>query len=120
MKRCALLGLFLLVVTGCHNDDQQSVETLTESLEDDDPNVRYSAAKALGKYGPEATAAVPALADALQDQDSDVRMGAAYALAKIGPDAEDAVPALQAALKDKNKDVREAADYALKQIQAHK
>ncbi|MGB3787971.1 MAG: HEAT repeat domain-containing protein [Phormidesmis sp.] len=53
-------------------------------LEDSDPNVRYSAAEALGRIGSEDT--IPKLIEASNDPDSNVRQKAAEALGKIGDD----------------------------------
>jgi HEAT repeats len=47
-------------------------------------NMRYWAAESLGKFGPDAQAAVPDLVAALKDESKMVRMGAAYALGEIG------------------------------------
>jgi HEAT repeat protein len=93
-----------------------SLEKLTATLKDSDPNMRYWAAESLGHYGAEAKAAVPDLAATLQDENKDVRMGVAYALAEIGSAAEPAREALTAATKDPEKEVRDAATYALRRI----
>ncbi len=80
---------------------------------DTSPSVRWSAAVALGKIGPDAKAAVPALIEALKDENSEMRRRVAVALGNIGPDAKAAVPALIEALKDENKNVRDSAAVAL-------
>src|SRR5207302_9234188 len=69
-----------------------SVEKLTKTLKDKDPNMRYWAATSLGSYGPQAHVAIPNLVESLNDDNSMVRMGAAYALAEMGPAAEAARP----------------------------
>ncbi len=76
-------------------DSEYAVNFLTNLLEDEDSQVRRSAAEVLGKIRNEA--AVSALIDALQHKDSDVRWRAAYALGKIGNEA--AVSALIKALQ---------------------
>ena len=85
----------------------------TGALKDPDPEVRRSAAFALGRIGHEAGPAVPALAEALKDESPRVRFESALALYKIGPAARDAVPALSAALKDDEPLVRMDAALAL-------
>jgi HEAT repeat protein len=116
--------VFLAVLAGaCSRGVQRidySVEKLTRTLKDKDPNMRYWAAESLGHYGPEAYRAVPHLIEALKDENHMVRVGAAYALAEMGAAAESARPAIQEATKDSDTKVREAALYALKQLAAKK
>jgi hypothetical protein len=81
------------------------VSALIQALEDENSRVRRSAARALGRIGPE-EGVVPALIQALGDEDSDVRWHAARALGLIGPGAAEAVPALIQALGDEDSDVR--------------
>jgi HEAT repeat protein len=117
MRRLVPVSL-LLVVIGCGKTQQDyTVPSLIKALKDKDPAVRYTAAEALGRYGPEAKDAVPALTETLKDSDKNVRIGAAYALANIGPDARTAIPALEEALKDEDNRVRKGAAYALKELQ---
>jgi HEAT repeat protein len=118
MRRVLLLAI-AVAVTGCGKavDPNYTPPALAERLKDSDPNVRYSAARALGKYGPKAKDYVPDLVQALKDRDKTVRMGAAYALGDVGTDAGDAVAALKEALKDKDPEVRKAAAYALKKVE---
>jgi HEAT repeat protein len=116
-----MLGLFV-VIAGCGKGDGRdySVADCIQALKDPDPNVRYTAASTLQKYGPKAQEAVPALTEALGDSDTNVRMRAAYALGAIGAPAAGAVPALTKAQRDREKLVREAATSALKQVQPKK
>jgi HEAT repeat protein len=120
--RTVLMVMACALVGACSKDKKEdySVPGLIETLKHKDPNMRYHAAKSLGKLGAQAKEAVPALVEALRDSDKMVRMGAAYALAGIGPTAAPALPALKESIKDPEKEVREAAAYALKQIQARK
>ena len=67
---------------------RDSVPTLGKLLHDVYPEVRSSAAKALGQIG---TPAVQELVKALKDRDSAVRVRAAMALGQAGPNAEEAV-----------------------------
>jgi HEAT repeat protein len=111
-------GLSLLAV-GCGKEKKNSysVDSLTESLKDANPDNRYQAARALGRLGQKAKPAVPALVEALNDPEKTVRIGAIYGLADIGPAAEDAVPSLRQALRDRDREIVTGATYALKQIQ---
>src|SRR5215207_8890844 len=117
LAACAAAALTVRVVGCGHKKPDYSVAAQTQSLTDDNPDVRETAATVLGKYGTEAKEAVPALAAALKDKDKHVRRSAAYALARIGRDASDAIPSLKEALNDPDPKLREAAAYALKEIQ---
>jgi HEAT repeat protein len=75
--------------------------------------VRGAAAKALGRLGTNATAAVPALSMALRDNDGRVRWEAATALGSIGKDS---VLVLITSLEEEDARTRHAAAYALGQI----
>ncbi|MFZ8842411.1 HEAT repeat domain-containing protein, partial [Thermoflexus sp.] len=91
-----------------------ALPALLEALQDKDEEweVRYAAALALGQIGdPQAT---PALIQALRDENLVVRWAAAEALRKIGDPQ--ALPALLEALKDEDEGVRRAAAEALGQI----
>jgi hypothetical protein len=115
---CVVVAIGVSTTGGCGTAKrvEHSVPSLLVTLkEDKDPSMRYWAAESLGKFGPEAQAAVPDLIAALQDESKIVRMGAAYALGEVG--APDAVPALQTASNDAEKEVRTAVAHALKQIQ---
>jgi HEAT repeat protein len=109
----------MVLVVGCGKTRKPdySFEELLGKLKDNDPGVRYWAARELGHRGAQAKEAVPALTEALKDQDKNVRMGGAYALGEVGPDAKAAIPALQRALKDPAEAVRKGAAYALQRIQ---
>jgi hypothetical protein len=69
-------------------------------LEDQDEDVRDSAARALGNLGSEV--AIPALIQALEDRDINVPWSAVEALGKLGSEA--AIPALLRVLEDELKD----------------
>jgi HEAT repeat protein len=110
---------------GCGGEKKKGKEytsqDLIATLKDPDPNMRYWAARELGKAkGSDAPAAVTALTNALTDQDANVRMGAAYALGDLGPEAKSALPAIRKATKDPAKEVREGAEYATKRIEGRK
>ena len=91
----------------------QVLDSLATALQDVSPEVRSSAACALGDFQAASAGAVPNLIIALSDHDSTVRAAAAHALGVIGPSARDAVPQLIAALKNPNEDVRAAAAQSL-------
>jgi HEAT repeat protein len=82
-------------------DGRGAVAALAAALHDDEPRVRFNAALALFKIGPDggAAAAVGDLSEALDDDVPLVRMDAAMALCRIGPGARAAVPALIQALR---------------------
>ena len=116
--RTLILVCLAVLVAGCGPKKQDySAPGLIKSLKDKDPDVRSTAATALGKYAPAAKEAVPPLTDALKDEDKHVRKAACYSLARFGRDARDALPALKQTLQDKDQKVRDAAAYALKEIQ---
>jgi HEAT repeat protein len=117
MRRLLLMSLIVLLA-GCGKTKKDySLEELLGKLKDNDPGIRYWAARELGHRGAQAKDTVPALTEALKDKDSNVRLGGAYALGEIGADAKAAIPALQRALKDPAEAVRKGAAYALQRIQ---
>jgi HEAT repeat protein len=69
---------------------------------------------ALGKFGPEAEAAIPDLEAALRDDS--LRLAAIQTLGKIGPVAKSTLPALKEAFNDKDPKVRRAALEAMGMI----
>ena len=92
------VGLVGIWMGGCQAQEQkvetqeQKIERLIKQLQDQNENVRRSAALALGRIG--SKDAVSALIQALQDQD--VRINAVQALGKIGtPEALKAVKEYQ-------------------------
>lgn len=104
---------------------------LGRALKDNNLNVRYYAAKALGKMGAAAAPAVADLIGALDTHPSrepdlegppryykDARWVAADALGAIGPPAKSALPKLrEVAAQDDEAEVREAAAAAVKKIE---
>lgn len=61
------------------------VPALVEALKDEDPFIRRDAARALGKFGPDAVDAVPPLRVLLTDKEPSVRKAAAQSLKQIVP-----------------------------------
>jgi HEAT repeat protein len=62
-----------------------AVPHLVEALKDEEPEVRTSAAAALGAIGPDASSALPTLRRLLQDANQRVSQAAAEALKRIEP-----------------------------------
>ena len=77
----------------------KSLDEWVAMLNDQDEFRRMDAANAVGKYGPNAKATVPALVKLLKDPDSLVVIKAVVALGKIGPAAREAVAPLMTLLK---------------------
>ena len=115
------LALIVFAMSSSHSaaDDQsflgKSVNRWARELASKDAKARRNAAFALGKYGPQATAAVPALIKTLKDSDAAVREAAASALGEIGPsDHEETIPNLVEVLaNDSSTGVRRSAAIAL-------
>ncbi len=81
-----------------------------------DSEIRWNAARTLGKIGPAAKETTPNLVAALKDSEPLVREHAAEALGEIGPDAKEAIPELIQALKDPDARVRRDAVRSLGQM----
>ena len=78
--------------------------------------VRWNAARTIGKVRERAASAVPLLVASLQDDQATVREHSAEALGDIGPAAAESVPALVAVLTDTATRVRRDAVRSLGQI----
>jgi len=96
--------------------DTSVEERMIEKSKSKAPDVRWSAADALGKIGGEK--AMESLVPLLKDEHSIVRRSAAYALAKIG--GEKAMESLVPLLKDEHSIVRRSAADALAKIGGEK
>lgn len=90
-----------------------TVPELANALQRDGAFERARAARALGRFGPQAADAVPALMRALDDPSRVVRSATIAALGRIGPKAKAAIPAL-ASIQDAQ--LRPLADGAVKEI----
>jgi len=90
-----------------------AVPLALQRMNSSNPQVRLSAAIALGHAKSTAKKSVAALAKALKDKDVWVRIAAAKALGNLGQGAKDAIPSLREASKDKDTHVRQAAQDAL-------
>ena len=95
-------------------DSKALVEALRVALGDPAPNVRATAAAALGRLGRQAEAATPALLAAMKDETPGVRVLSATALGRVAPGNREAIEALGLALtEDPNVNVRNAAASGL-------
>ena len=118
-----------LIETACHADDIKLrtsaicamgrncdlawLPTLLIELNNDDPEIRYEAARACGELGAEE--AVPHLLKMITDEDQKVQEAAIKALGEIGN--EQAKDALGKLIKNPQPGIRDAAKSALKEIQ---
>lgn len=89
------------------------VRAWMEGLKSENPQVRKTAAKELGKLEEKAAAAVPALIRALKDPHKDVGFNATVALGMIRERDSLVVPALIEALKDSDEGIRASAARSL-------
>jgi hypothetical protein len=94
---------------------QSSIPELSNLIQDENPDVRFVAAQALGEIGTEAV--VPALTKALQDKDENVRVSAATAFQNIGALARPAKTVLIDALWDGNWYVRSKVARIISQLE---
>lgn len=117
VRKCAASSLLMIPRDNLVVQDRPSVAQLNTYLGDSQALVRRFAARAVGRIGEPAAAAVPVLTERLQDTDDSVREEAARALGKIGPKAQSAVPALLDRLKnDDDIEVRELAAKGMRLI----
>lgn len=96
-----------------------AVDPLIDRLKHLNPQVRETAAEALGDIGLSAQAATPELVGALQDESEGVRCRAAEALGTVSQGESTAIPALSTALQDDDERVRRDAILALARIGSH-
>jgi len=94
----------------------EEVRKWIEQLREGDEFQARPAAKALGRLGAKARAAVPALAEALQHENQWVRAAAAEALGAMGREARSVLPALRRAAEDPEALVQQAAREAIEKI----
>jgi HEAT repeat protein len=94
----------------------EEIDRLIQQLKSPDPKVRSDAARALGKMGESAKAAIPNLIPLLQDPEPNVRSRAALALGRMGESAKATIPNLIPLLKDSDPYVRWSAAEALKKL----
>ena len=95
-------------------EKEEVIDKLLRRLEDENSQVRSSAASALGKLGSGEESVLTALLRRLEDKSSEVRSSAASALGKLGSSGEESVlTALLRRLEDENSSVRRYAAKAL-------
>lgn len=101
------------------SQDDRIVPAILKRLRDEDTQVRWVSARALGSIGVLSETCVPALAECVRnDPEGNVRSYALMALKKFGPRAKVALPAVMAATTDENSAIRSYARDAVKAIQA--
>lgn len=97
-------------------DARSATPKLVGLLGDEDPEIRWRAARALGAIGVDAAAAVPELTKALGDEKPLVRAQAAYALGHMGDAAKPSVTEIVKVVMDEDPLVRRAALRALDRL----
>ena len=84
-----------------------AIDPVVKALKDENPFVRWAAARTLGKIAPlEPEKAVPGLAVTVNDANGDVRLSTLVALKRYGSAAKAAVPALDRAVSQGSRDLR--------------
>jgi HEAT repeat protein len=101
------------VVFRLGRDGQKAAPLLVELLRDEDPNVRFWAAKALGEIGPAAQPARGPLRDCFGDPDADVRWQAIVSLRHIDGNSPEFLAALAALRQDPHPTVRKLVEEIL-------
>jgi HEAT repeat protein len=89
---------------------------LIEAMENEKPEIRREAARALGKMGSGARSAVGTLQQRLRDKDYETRRASLIALAEIGADSEPAVEEIALIFNQGEPSLRPIACYALGRI----
>ncbi|KAF6803004.1 hypothetical protein CMUS01_15208 [Colletotrichum musicola] len=90
-----------------------TMAALVELFKNEDSDVRWSAADALGKQSTLSDTTIAALVGLFKDEDSDVRLSAADAIGKQSTLSDTTIAALVGLFKDKDSDVRRSAADAL-------
>lgn len=124
--RLAAINALTAMMPETKKHAREIVPLLVKRLDDQAPEALYRAIIALGKFGPDASPAVPSLIARLTyDREThtykagqaDIRRVAVRALGEIGPSAREALPALREALNDSHPWVREEAEKAIRSIE---
>ena len=98
------------------SDGSPSVAELSEKLQDNDPNVRWRAARALGNLGEEAKLAAPALVQLLNDPEPVVQIYATVALARTGDRSDSTIAGLAKSAQSTDPRVVRTAILALAKL----
>ena len=93
-----------------------AVDILIESLKNENSNVRWCSAIALGKIASDGESAIPYLNQALMDNDSNVRWCSVIALGNFGQSAKESIPGLLTTLNDEDENIKWASYIAIKRI----
>jgi HEAT repeat protein/lysophospholipase L1-like esterase len=100
--------------------DPSAVTALCDALRDPAGDMRWQAARALGRIGPAAHPCAPSLLKALKDASSDVRMAALRALPRLGVPPDQLRPAVEELRSDPNAEVRSEAGQVLRKLAVRK
>jgi HEAT repeat protein len=100
--------------------DPGAVAALCDALGDSNDDMRWQAARALGRIGPPARSCAPSLLRALEDANSDVRMAAVRALPRLGVERHRLLPAFDKLRSDPSSEVRDEVARVLKQLGVEK
>jgi len=92
------------------------VSKIAELLTISTPELRFTTARALARFGRKGGKAVPAMIKLLDDKEDVIRQQAIITLQAFGPAAKDAVPAIGMKLSDPDFDVRRNAVALLKAL----
>lgn len=95
---------------------ETAVQTLVESLQSEDAEIRWLSARLIGKLGRNAVAAVPNLLKMVDDDDPMVRWSAADALAQIAPETRDGIDVLLTTVQGEDPMVRWTAIRAMSSV----
>ncbi len=116
----SLIPLILFILTGCYQDAptpsaERTVGVLRDLVQDESPEIRRTAAEALGKIGDPASITSILL---LQDDPAPiVRAAEVQALGRVGSASNEVVAALARSLEDPVDAVRQAAAIAIGEIE---
>jgi HEAT repeat protein/GTPase SAR1 family protein len=97
-------------------EKEYALANLLTLLRDEDSNVRFNAAMALGELGQGSEVVIQALLTLLRDENSYVRSNAASTLGKLGQGSEAVIQALPTLLRDEDSNVRFNAAMALGEL----
>src|SRR5690606_36335171 len=100
-----------------HESAASVVPLQQDMLTDEDPQVRWRSARALGDYEAQASSSVPALRSLLADSDPIVQYHAAVSLGRIGDKSEATIQALVKTATSPDGRVARASIAALRNLQ---
>lgn len=118
-KRClALLACVLLITIACSRKEEATyrgkpLHAWIKMLNDQDPNRKYAAIKAIAEIGPQGKEAIPVLVETIRETrngDKRILIACNHALLAMG---EQIVPYMIALLKDENWEMRRGSAWML-------